>query len=643
MEQEVTLKPLSISIVMGPFFPTMPGPCGAVEMVWQGLAEEFAQKGHDVRIYCKSWPGQAPSDVINGVRYFRRTNYTSGKSIYWNLVKDMLYSLRRFPELPSADVVITNVFWLPAMVARFKKRAGHVVMNVQRQPKGQYWMYNGVSRLAAVSQSIRDSIVRENLHLDSATRVFPNPVNIHVFRPPERERGVGPERTILYTGRIHPEKGVHVLVDAFRLLSRERAGLRLRVVGPSQIERGGGGPEYVERLVRAAEGLNVEFMPPIYERPRLAQVIADADYYTYPTLAEQGEALPVAPLEAMACGLAPVVSAIPQFRDYLYDGVNGLVFDHTSADPARALADAFLKLIDDPDKAREMGERAAEKARGFGFSAVADLYLADFYDLLAQGAAARRHLPKSPEVVSAGLARVEDAHANGTLAITHTPASAAQGPRERLRTMQQEGRTASPWSKAVRLKVMLWHLVWLSCFRTTPKPLNFWRLFLLRLFGATIDGKPYIAASVLIRMPWHLEICEGACVNYGADLYTLGRIKLGPRCTVAQGVYLCTGTHDMTDPTYPLVVGDIDIGEEAFLGVRALIMPGVKVHAGAIVGAGAVVTRDVPAWTVVAGNPAKVIKAREFKGRAPVDPTLPSATAERAATLPSPPATVPQF
>lgn len=641
----MTSKPLSISIVMGPFFPTMPGPCGAVEMVWQGLAEEFARKGHDVRIYCKAWPGQAPSDVVNGVRYFRRTNYRSGKSIYWNLIKDLLYSFRRFSELPSADVVITNVFWLPAMVARFKKRAGHVVMNVQRQPKGQYWMYNGVSRLAAVSQSIRDSIVRANTHLDSATRVFPNPVNIHVFKPPQRERGAGPERTILYTGRIHPEKGVHALVDAFRLLSQERQGLKLRVVGPSQIERGGGGPEYMDRLLKAAEGLNIEFLPPIYERPKLAQVIADADYYTYPTLAEQGEALPVAPLEAMACALPPVVSAIPQFRDYLYDGENGLVFDHNASDLPREIANTLLKLIDDPAFAARLGERAAAKASGFSFSSVADLYLADFYDLIAQGTAARRHLPRTGETLpprdtATPSLGVHPPGMNGSLA-GREPASLT--PRDRLRTMEQEGRTSSPWSKGVRLKVMLWHLVWLALFRPTPKPMNFWRLTLLKMFGAKIEGKPYIASSVLIRMPWHLEMGEGSCVNYGTDLYTLGRIKLGPRCTVAQGVYLCTGTHDMTDPAYPLVVGDIEIGEEAFIGVRALIMPGVKVNAGAIVGGGAVVTRDVPAWTVVAGNPAKVIKAREFKGRLPLDATQASTIADRAAALPSPPATVPQF
>jgi glycosyltransferase involved in cell wall biosynthesis/acetyltransferase-like isoleucine patch superfamily enzyme len=614
-----TLRPLNISIVMGPFFPTMPGPCGAVEMVWQGLADEFARKGHNVVVLAKAWEDHAADEVVNGVRYIRRTAYTSGKSIYRNLAKDFLYSARRLRELPRADILVTNVFWLPAIASRLKTSAGHVVMNVQRQPRGQYWMYSRVSRLAAVSQAIRDAILLENPRLAERTVVFPNPVNIDVFKPSSKERWSGSGQTILYTGRIHPEKGIHVLVEAFRRVHQHRPFMRLRVTGASQIQRGGGGPDYVRKLQAAAEGLPVEFCEPVYDRAKLAAMISDADYYTYPTLAEKGEALPVAPLEAMATGLAPVVSDIPQFRDYLVHGENGLVFNHAAPDPAEELAAALRRLIDNPAESRAMGDRAAAKARSFGFSSVADLYLKDFEEIVVSRGRARV-LPSPRDGTSHVIAPVKASLDDRMVAKMPAGGLDAVQPKDRLRTMRQHGRVASPWPLRARIRAMLWHVVWLTLFRTTPKPLNAWRLFLLRLFGCKVQGSPYVSASVMIRMPWHLELGEGSCVNYGVDLYTLGRIKLHPRCTVAQGAYLCTGTHDMTDPIYPLVVGDIEIGEEAFVGVRALIMPGVIVHEGGIVGGGAVVTKDVPPWTVVAGNPAKVIRAREFKGRQPTDP-----------------------
>jgi putative colanic acid biosynthesis acetyltransferase WcaF len=94
-------------------------------------------------------------------------------------------------------------------------------------------------------------------------------------------------------------------------------------------------------------------------------------------------------------------------------------------------------------------------------------------------------------------------------------------------------------------------------------------------------------------------------------VYNLGGATLGPRCTVAQQAYLCGGTHDFTHPALPLVVGEIVIGADAFIGARAFVLPGVRVGAGAVVGACAVVTADIEPGAVVAGNPARFIKRRE--------------------------------
>jgi putative colanic acid biosynthesis acetyltransferase WcaF len=85
---------------------------------------------------------------------------------------------------------------------------------------------------------------------------------------------------------------------------------------------------------------------------------------------------------------------------------------------------------------------------------------------------------------------------------------------------------------------------------------------------------------------------------------------LGQRVTISHRAHLCAGTHDYTRPDLPLVKPPIVIRDQAWICTDAFIGPGVTVGEGVVVGARAVVTKDVEPWTVVAGNPARVIKKR---------------------------------
>jgi putative colanic acid biosynthesis acetyltransferase WcaF len=185
-------------------------------------------------------------------------------------------------------------------------------------------------------------------------------------------------------------------------------------------------------------------------------------------------------------------------------------------------------------------------------------------------------------------------------------------PSERLTTLPQATAYTSPWPLRVRLAGALWSAVWLCLFRPTPKPLTRWRLWLLRRFGARVSGRPYVDASAVIKMPWHLTIEDRACLGPRSEVYNLGPVTLRERSTLAQEAYLCAGTHDFTVPNLPLVVGPIEVGADAFVCARAFVLPGVVVGAGAVVGACAVVTKDVAPWTVVAGNPARPVGRREW-------------------------------
>jgi putative colanic acid biosynthesis acetyltransferase WcaF len=79
---------------------------------------------------------------------------------------------------------------------------------------------------------------------------------------------------------------------------------------------------------------------------------------------------------------------------------------------------------------------------------------------------------------------------------------------------------------------------------------------------------------------------------------------------VAQEAYLSSASHNFEDPAMPLTVAKITIGEDAFIGARAFVLPGVRIGARAVVGAGSVVTKDVPGNVIAAGNPCRVLRPR---------------------------------
>jgi putative colanic acid biosynthesis acetyltransferase WcaF len=87
----------------------------------------------------------------------------------------------------------------------------------------------------------------------------------------------------------------------------------------------------------------------------------------------------------------------------------------------------------------------------------------------------------------------------------------------------------SPWPASDRLLRLLWEFSWFVFCQWTPKPLNPWRLFWLRLFEAKIDGTPFVHQRARIAIPWNLTLHDRACLGDRANAYTLGEIEIGPR------------------------------------------------------------------------------------------------------------------
>lgn len=113
--------------------------------------------------------------------------------------------------------------------------------------------------------------------------------------------------------------------------------------------------------------------------------------------------------------------------------------------------------------------------------------------------------------------------------------------------------------------------------------------------------------SANIENPLNLHIQDKACIGEKAVLYSLDKIRIGRNSIVAQESYLCTGTHEFVSGDFGLVTEPIIIGENAFIGARAFVLPGIEIGNGAVIGACSVVTKDVKKHCEVAGNPARLL------------------------------------
>jgi putative colanic acid biosynthesis acetyltransferase WcaF len=169
----------------------------------------------------------------------------------------------------------------------------------------------------------------------------------------------------------------------------------------------------------------------------------------------------------------------------------------------------------------------------------------------------------------------------------------------------------SPHSLANRAARALWGGVWLLLFRPSPKPLHGWRRMLLRLFGARIGRGAVVHASARIWGPWNLDMGPFACLSHRVDCYAVDRIRIGAHAVVSQYSFLCAASHDIDQPDMPLTHAPITIGDHAWVAADAFVGPGVTIGEGAVVGARASVFKSVPPWTVVAGNPARLLRRRK--------------------------------
>lgn len=363
---------MKITILLGAFFPAPTIMGGAVEKMWFELGKRFAAQGHDVTQISRRHPQLPEREQINGVRHIRVKGYDTPRSLAVLKLMDLAYTLRANGVMPHADILVSNTFWAPLFTPQ---NAGAIYVDVARYPKGQIRFYQRASRLRANSSPIAEAIIEQCPTASPRVKIIPNPLP---FIPGSLPDFDAKEKRVLYVGRVHPEKGLDLLIRAFAA-SDALADWTLVVVGPWEVGQGGGGKSYLESLKQIADQARVEWVGPVFDNAQLQAQYERARVFAYPSVAEKGETFGLAPLEAMAWGCAPVVSALRCFQDFIRQGENGLVFDHRSADPVQACREMLEQAA---THSEALGRAAVEVRTSHSLDKIAQDFLADFATLL---------------------------------------------------------------------------------------------------------------------------------------------------------------------------------------------------------------------------------------------------------------------
>lgn len=371
------MESLKISILQGAFFPVPPVRGGAVEKLWTGLAIEFARAGHDVFQVSRAVPELPATSLEQGVKHLRVPGYDQPTNTLRLKLRDLLYTRRALKVMPEADILVTNTFWAPWLA---RPDQGAIYVSVERMPKGQMKFYRKAARLRACSQAVADGIVGQAPAMRDRVKVVPNPLP---FLPSTEVDWGKKETEIVYVGRIHPVKGVEMLLQAF-LKAKARGDLgpdwKLTFVGPAEEGKGGGGVDWWESVLGAHGDKSVKWVGPIFQTEALNAFYRRARIIAYPTWDEKGEAMPIAPLEGMAWGCVPVVSGLACFKDYIVPSRNGVIFNHKIENATEALSAALVVAAG--DGGADLSRRAVRVRESHGLASIADHFVADFRSLM---------------------------------------------------------------------------------------------------------------------------------------------------------------------------------------------------------------------------------------------------------------------
>lgn len=136
------------------------------------------------------------------------------------------------------------------------------------------------------------------------------------------------------------------------------------------------------------------------------------------------------------------------------------------------------------------------------------------------------------------------------------------------------------------------------------------RLFYTRVLGVRMGEHTFFHRQARFLNPAGIRIGHNTVL--GEKVFLDGRegLVIGNNVNISGEVNIFTLEHDVQDPYFAATGGEVTIGDHAYIATRSMVLPGVQIGEGAVVAAGAVVTKDVPPYTMVGGVPARPLRER---------------------------------
>lgn len=163
-----------------------------------------------------------------------------------------------------------------------------------------------------------------------------------------------------------------------------------------------------------------------------------------------------------------------------------------------------------------------------------------------------------------------------------------------------------------KLKIAFWFLINAFFFKGSWNISSNVKIFWLRVFGATLGKGIVIKPGVHIKYPWKLKVGNHCWIGEGVWIDNLDQLTLEDNVCISQGAYLLCGNHNYKSSSFDLMTAPIYLQQGSWIGAKAVVGPGVTLGSHAVLSLGAVVTKDLEAYTVYSGNPAIAIHKREI-------------------------------
>ena len=155
-----------------------------------------------------------------------------------------------------------------------------------------------------------------------------------------------------------------------------------------------------------------------------------------------------------------------------------------------------------------------------------------------------------------------------------------------------------------------WYLVSLIFFKSSWFPFSFFKVFILRIFGAKIGKSVVIKPNVNIKYPWKLFLGNHVWIGENVWIDNLDEVKIGNNVCISQGAFLLCGNHNYKKESFDLITKPIKVENGVWIGAKSIVLPGVTAKSHSILSAGSVTSKNLEAYSIYKGNPAEKVGIR---------------------------------